>query len=104
VTFSRVLDLDSLWPGEMSGVAVGAVKVLLVNIDGTVVAYLDRCAHLGIQLSKGKLHGYTLVCSAHAWCYDARTGKGENPACAQLRRLPVKIEQDQIFVDVTDGC
>jgi toluene monooxygenase system ferredoxin subunit len=101
VSFERAADLESLWPGEMRGISLGAVKVLLVNVEGTVLAYEDRCLHRGVQLCRGKLEGDTLTCSAHAWQYDACTGTGKNPLGVALRRFPVKVEGGQIWVDVT---
>lgn len=92
--------LDDLWSGEMLGVCVGGRKVLLVHVDGEVHAYEDRCAHLGVALSSGRLDGAELTCAAHAWVYDARTGRGLNPKTAALRRLPVRIEDDAIWVAV----
>ena len=38
----------------------------------------------------------------HLWQYDARTGKGLNPRGAGLRRLPMKLEDDGIWIEV-DG-
>jgi toluene monooxygenase system ferredoxin subunit len=104
VSFRRVGDAASFWPGEMKGLQVDGVKVLLVNVDGSLVAYEDRCAHQGVELSRGKLeHAQgTLTCSAHAWQYDIRTGTSLNPKGAELRRLPVKIEGGAIWVDVTN--
>src|SRR5688500_5258218 len=103
MNYCHATDLDSLWPGEMTGIRIGSLKVLLANVGGTVVAYEDRCAHKGVELSKGRLDGCTLTCSAHEWKYDIRTGAGENPIGVQLRKLPVKVEANQVLVDVSDA-
>ena len=44
----------------------------------------------------------TLTCAMHLWQYDARTGKGLNPRGTGLRRLPMKLEDDGIWIEV-DG-
>jgi toluene monooxygenase system ferredoxin subunit len=93
---------DDLWIGEMVGLDVGGRPVLLVNVDGVVCAYEDRCRHRSLPLSLGKLAGGRLVCAAHGWEYDACTGDGLNPAGVTLRRYPVRLEGDDILVDV-DG-
>ncbi|HEV8245509.1 MAG TPA: Rieske 2Fe-2S domain-containing protein [Polyangiaceae bacterium] len=103
MSYQAVASAESLWPGEMSGVVVGRVKVLLVNVEGTVHAYENRCAHQGQELSRGRLDGQVLTCWAHEWRYDACTGKGINPERALLRRFPVKIENGRIYVDVDNG-
>jgi len=102
LSYRRAAALDALWPGEMLGVEIGGVKVLLVNVGGSVHAYEDRCAHQAAPLSKGRLQGNVLTCSVHHWCYDVQSGKGINPASARLRRFPVRIEEQQILVDVSD--
>ncbi len=100
MTFVRATDLDSLWPGEMIGLVIKNKKVLLANVDGQVVAYEDRCAHLGVELSRGTLCGSVLTCSAHQWQYDLCSGVGVNPASARLKRLPLEVTERGIFVDV----
>ena len=104
VSFRRVADVASLWPGEMKGLVVDTTKVLLVNVGGDVRAYEDSCPHRGVALSCGKLEAAsgTLTCAMHLWQYDARTGKGVNPRGVGLRRLPMKLEDDGIWVEV-DG-
>jgi toluene monooxygenase system ferredoxin subunit len=92
--------LDDLWEGEMLAVSLDVVDILLCNLDGEVVAYADRCPHLANPLSQGTLHEGVLTCAAHQWVFDARTGHGVNPASACLRRYPVRLDGDRIFVKV----
>ncbi len=68
-----------------------------------MIALLDRCAHQGVALSEGRLEGATLVCRAHGWSYDARTGCGINPRSARVTRFPVRIEGGVVLVDVAPG-
>ena len=100
MAFQKVATLEDLWSGEKLAVVVASRHVMLVNLDGTVYAYEDKCAHLGVPLSQGHLQGTTLTCRAHHWAYDLCTGKGCNPATARLTIFAVKIEHDNILVDV----
>lgn len=102
MSFRKVASIDSLWMGEMMGVIVGNEKVLLVNIDGAIRAYEDRCPHKGVELSKGRLSGNVLICSAHEWEYDVCSGQGINPASARLREFEVRLDAGDISVDVGD--
>jgi toluene monooxygenase system ferredoxin subunit len=102
MSFKRVGTMSDVWSGEKIGVEVGGRPVLLVNVDGVVCAYEDRCRHKGVRLSAGKLDGVVLTCSAHGWTYDARTGFGINPEGVKLTPYPVRIEDDEIMVDVPD--
>jgi toluene monooxygenase system ferredoxin subunit len=102
MSFGKVATLDELWIGEKLGVVVDGRPVLLVNVEGTVCAFEDRCRHKGIALSQGKLEGHVLTCAVHGWVYDARTGIGINPESARLPRFPVHIEGNDILVDVAE--
>lgn len=99
-TYRLAARLDDLWNGEMRSVRLEGRHVLLVRVDGEVHAYEDRCAHLGLPLSEGRLAGCVLTCAAHEWQYDACTGHGINPRNAALRRFPVRIEAGAIWVAV----
>ena len=100
MSFVVASTLGELWSGEMRGVSVGGQPVLLVHVDGCVVAFQDACAHQRARLSEGRLEGREIVCPAHEWRYDARTGIGTNPPNARLRPLAVRVEGELILVDV----
>jgi len=102
MSFRRVADAASLGSGEMRGLVVDATKVLLVNVGGDVRAYEDACPHRGVPLSWGSLESPsgTLTCAMHLWQYDARTGEGLDPRGVALRRLPAKVEDGGIWVEV----
>src|ERR1700761_9687475 len=92
--------LDDLWEGEVRGVNVGGVDVVLCNVDGELFAYEDRCPHLANPLSHGVLNHDTLRCAAHEWEFDARTGQGVNPQAAHLKPFPVRLDDDRIFIQI----
>jgi toluene monooxygenase system ferredoxin subunit len=100
MAFVPVAALVDLREGDMAGIVADGRKVLIVKLDGTVRAYEDRCAHLGVPLSEGKLEGHVLTCAAHHYEYDARTGQGINPRAACMTCLPVRIDGGQVLVDV----
>jgi len=102
MSYRRVADAGSVAPGEMKGLVLETLRVLLVNLDGDVVAYEDSCPHRGVALSCGQLEprAGTLTCGMHFWRYDARTGRGIDHEGAALRRLPIRLEDGGIWVDV----
>jgi toluene monooxygenase system ferredoxin subunit len=100
VSFQRAANLTELWVGELKGVVLAGTKVLLVRLSDGVRAFEDRCVHKGVPLSEGHLADTTLTCRAHAWRYHAATGRGIDPASACLRAYAVKIEGDDVLVDV----
>jgi toluene monooxygenase system ferredoxin subunit len=101
VSFERALDETELWEGEMRGLELRGVPVLLLRTGGEVRAFADRCAHQRVRLSEGHLEGEVLVCRAHGWRYDARTGCGLNPEGVTLERFQVRSQAGTLYVDVT---
>ena len=102
MAFRRAAAVADLWKGEMMGALVGGRKVLLVRTDDEILAYEDRCAHLGVALSDGHLEGTLLTCWAHHWQYDVTTGRGVNPAHTCLTRFPTLLSHGIIFVDTDE--
>ena len=98
--FEPIIADAELWDGDMTARRVDGHDLLLVRHNGVVYAYENRCAHLGVALSEGRLDGYVLTCRAHHWQYDVRSGSGVNPTTACLTSFAVKIEDGKVFVDV----
>src|SRR2546421_2332788 len=97
------MPLEDLWIGEMIGLELAGVPVLLVNIEAEVRAYLDICPHQRSRLSQGELAGSALTCGTHRWEFDVLTGQGLNPSTSQLARLPVRVREGTIEVMVEAG-
>ena len=101
--FQKAASLDDLWEGEMTEVEIGDHVVVLVWPEGGEVrAFQGMCPHQDIPLVEGKFDGKVLMCRAHQWTFDARTGVGINPGNCRLAEYPVKVDGDDIFVAV-DG-
>ncbi|MBV8878622.1 MAG: Rieske 2Fe-2S domain-containing protein [Planctomycetaceae bacterium] len=79
---------------------VAGRKILFVCGNGTVRAFEDRCAHLGLPLSEGRVDNGVLICPAHEWEYDVVTGVGVNPKTVCLKAFAVTIERDDVLVDI----
>src|SRR5688572_25221963 len=103
MSFKKVVSASELWNGEKRAFEVDGTSVLLVKIEGTVLAYENKCPHQSVALSEGRLNGRVLICRAHQWEFDVCTGLGLNPHTAQLKSFRVQVSDDSIFVDV-DGC
>jgi toluene monooxygenase system ferredoxin subunit len=99
VTLRKVASLDDLWNGEMIGLDVDGVSILLINVDDHIYAYSNFCPHQQSPLSEGTLSGTTLRCARHEWEFDACTGHGINPENACLKAFTVTIEGCDILLD-----
>ncbi len=65
------LELD-VSPRTRSRVEVGGEPLVVANLDGTLVAYADRCPSCLAPLSDGELVGDILTCASCAHGYDLR--------------------------------
>jgi toluene monooxygenase system ferredoxin subunit len=97
------MPFEDLWIGEMIGLEVAGLPVLLVKIEAEVRAYVDSCPHQRSRLSEGELAGCALTCGTHRWEFDALTGHGLNPSTSQLAGLPVRVREGMIEVMVEAG-
>lgn len=100
MAFVRVASLSELWDGERRCFTLEGRRVFLIKLDDRVYAYENRCAHRELPIGTGHLDGYVLTCPSHAWQYDIRTGHGVNPDGARLRPFAVRIEDDEVLLDV----
>lgn len=101
MAFKRVCSLDDLWQGEMQPFTVDGKDVLMVHTDdGKIVATQAVCPHQEFELSEGELKGCVLTCRHHLWQFDVTTGKGVNPSHAELAMFPIRVEGEEVFVDV----
>ena len=100
-TFQKVGTLDDLWEGEMLEVEAGEHVIVLVWPEGGELrAFQGMCPHQDIPLAEGKFDGRVVMCRAHQWTFDARTGEGINPGKCRLAQYPVKLDGDDILVAV----
>jgi len=98
VSWIDLMDLDDLWIGDMIAVESVVGPLLVLNIDGSICAYENRCPHLGGRLSDGEFANGVLVCPNHRWEFCALTGRGVNPTGPQLNRHPVRIVGGRILI------
>ena len=90
----ETVHIDDLWEGDMAPVDVQGTKVLLVNVDGEVRAYQNRCPHQAGALDEGDFDGATLTCVRHMWQFDAASGQGVNPDDCSLNGYPCEVGED----------
>jgi nitrite reductase/ring-hydroxylating ferredoxin subunit len=62
--------------GELKTINVEGTSILVVRLaGGRFCAVRNRCAHLPLSMSGGKLDGTTLTCPWHSSQYDICTGE-----------------------------
>lgn len=89
-----VMRIDEM-SAELEGRVVAGHPVLLVNIDGDVLAYEDLCPHQGWPLHRGMLEDGELTCVNHLWVFNVSTGEGvNNPRDCSLVRYACQVDED----------
>ena len=107
--FVRVASIEDVPEGSILAVEVDGGVLVLVNVEGSIHALSGWCTHMGTALALGSLTGHTLVCWAHLWRYDVRTGEPIWPAMAKvapgyrLRVYPVRVEGTDVYVSRIPG-
>ena len=97
--FIPVASLHDVPPGRSKEVMVGAERILVCNVNGTVYAVGDVCTHDNGPLGQGTLEGNEIECPRHGARFDVKTGKVLClPAILPIPTFEVKVEGAQIFV------
>ena len=100
-----VAKLSDLKDGEMKQVEAGGTEILLARIADTFYAVGAHCTHYGAPLVDGALTGERVICPWHHACFDLKTGDLEEPpAFDALPRFAVRIDGEQIFVQIPENA
>src|SRR4051794_7561499 len=84
---------------QLGAVQIAAVPLVLANVEGTLLAYRDRCAGCGAALGGGELVGPTLVCPACArGSLPPRAGRDAGGGELQLEPVPLLRDADGVRV------
>jgi nitrite reductase (NADH) small subunit len=96
----RVGSVSALERGEAVLTPVGGTEVALFLCRGKVVATQGRCPHAQGPLHEGEVEGTTLTCPWHGWSFDLTTGECAEDESMHLKRYPVRIDGDDVYVSV----
>ena len=104
MAFQRVARLAEIPEGRGLCVRVGEVAVGLYLAEGQVYAMENQCPHADYPLHEGTLTGHVIVCAAHGWDFDVRTGfKPGDPDGFPIPCFAVRVEGDVVSVDIDDS-
>jgi 3-phenylpropionate/trans-cinnamate dioxygenase ferredoxin subunit len=87
----------------------GPDAIAVVRFEGEVFAIQDECSHAEVPLSEGEVEEFkgapTIECWLHGSCFDLTTGEPTNlPATEPVPVYPVRVEGDDVYVDVPDAA
>ncbi len=87
-------------PGEVMEAEVSGIALCLANVDGKLCALDNWCPHRRGPLGQGWLEGAAVVCPWHAWAFSTVTGMAEPPERAHVPVFLVKVQDDEVMVDL----
>ncbi len=99
-----VAQLAVLLADKPLGVSACGFELVLVRAEDEVHAYDGRCPHQGTLLAEGEIRDGALICRAHQWRFDCRSGQRLDAPHICLRRFPVRIEGGQILVELPESA
>ena len=76
-------------------------QVAVFNVQGAFHAIDNTCLHQGGPLGEGDLDGVIVTCPWHSWGYNVTTGKTTMNEAMGVKKYPVELRGDEIFVDVS---
>jgi nitrite reductase/ring-hydroxylating ferredoxin subunit len=97
----RVGGVDEVPVGEVRGFDVPplAVPVMVAHVaDGRYLAATSMCPH--VSLLNGDLEGTVIRCPGHAYDFDLTSGRCAHDAGLRLRRFPVRVRGDGLYVEI----
>ena len=90
---SRWVGLEPAWrpsAGSLRSLEVDGVDMMLADVDGTLLAYVDECASCGAPLGNASLRGGMLGCTQCGCEFDLpRAGRAAGGEPLQLRPVPL---------------
>ena len=101
VQWIKACNLDQVKEGQLFGLNHDDKKILIANQKGKIRATDLICTHAEADLSTGFLSDEGVCCPLHLSVFNLENGEPQNlPAETPLKVYNVKIEQDEIYVEV----
>ena len=97
----KACSLDQVKDGQLFGFQSNDKKILLANLKGKIYATDLICTHAEADLSTGFLTEEGVRCPLHLSVFNLQDGTPQNlPAEVPLKTYNVKIDQNEIYVEV----
>ena len=104
MAYVTVATTDQFEDGDRIVAEIGDTYVAVFKVDGKFYAVEDICTHDDGPLADGELHTAkeepTIECPRHGAHFNLATGKPTFPAVVAVDRYPVKIEGNEVQIDM----
>lgn len=96
----QICSLADIVNGGKIGKLFRGQHLLIIRFGDEVYCYEDLCPHAGAPLCDGKMSHGQLTCRHHQWKFDLRNGKSLRPTGHKLKSFEVRIENENVFVEL----
>src|SRR3990172_10604844 len=100
--FKKAAKLSDLKEQEVTRVKINGAEIALYRLGDEVFATSDICTHADCVISENyDVQGEEVECTCHGSHFNIKTGENTVPPAAEpLKTYPVKIEDDDILIEV----
>lgn len=103
MAWHRAARVAELAERSVLGVEIGEDQVAIYRLEDGYYATHNICTHQHAFMSDGYVEKGCIECPLHQALFDVRTGEAlEGPASEPLTTYSVKVENDEIFVELPD--
>lgn len=81
-------------------VSVSGREILLINIKGSISAVENECPHQGSPLNAAIVKEGSLSCPRHGYRFSLSDGRCSEHPELELKIFQVRLDGDEIFVDL----
>jgi nitrite reductase (NADH) small subunit len=96
----RIASLDEVPTGTLIEIIHDGKMYALCNAGGEIRAISGVCPHHGGPLGQGALDGHLVTCPWHAWQFDSATGACTFNSELRVPAYPVRVEENEILMDL----
>src|SRR3990167_11129008 len=100
--FKKAAKLSDLKEGKVRGVKLNGEEIALYRFGDEIFATSDICTHEQCVISENYyIGGEEVECTCHGSHFNIKTGENTVPPAAEpLKTYPVKIEGDDVLVEI----
>lgn len=99
--YVRIAETHEIPNNKMKVFKVENHEILVINIEGELYAFENRCPHMGYPLYFGRLEGKVLTCGFHYAKFDLATGKSLGSVTDKsLKKFKIRIQNTIVEVEL----
>ncbi len=101
MAYARIASIDQILEGKVYLSQTKHATIAITRIGSEFFAFEDNCSHDGEEISSGELVDGVITCPRHFAKFSIRDGSVlQFPATEPLTIYPIKVEGNEIFVDL----